>query len=614
MYYFFAVYSYNPCSGKFHSDPPIVTSGDEPHYLVMISSLLTDGDLNLGNNYESARHGGFDAGRRRVATNLDHHTLVIDRRTGETALWSQMFGLESEPCDPKDPTCTGYNRVSDRFPDYAPNNPNYAERPWHAVPFPALLALSISGASNEAFEAKAIYVVVLISWLAGLVTYACALKLGLGRNWSLAAVAVLYFASPWFVYSHGLFAMTFLGLLLVSALLALLYGRLIIAAVLITIASMQSEAFVIIIPAWALYLYFTKQKRAAWKFGLAGITAIVCASVINRLLLGSVSLRGMWFTFSPVLWKAFVEPERGLLLFVPWCLVVFLFLAVLLLKRGRTRHREVMMIAAGFLPMAAIYTFMPDTGGTGYGPRYWVPHLPWLSILFATAAKEYWNFKPLLLRPILLVLIGISTVIASTAVVASRAETLSWVRPPWYSAKMLLMRNDPSYREVLCPGSSEIWLGAGCDEAAKRSATVTTPKAIRATALEVVSRLACATQIAEGTEVLRVRVFDDHGESETVSIVAGRDSSEWSYDCKSTALAVRHSRAQVITSYPAGLDNQPCEGHRYLATLRFSKPVNVRELKFEWLIPEGAIILDRLSLKDEATGKSFSIDASLFNP
>lgn len=610
-----AIYSYNPCTGQFHSDPPRVYSGDEPHYLIKISSLIVDGDLDLGNNYESARRGGMDAGHRFIANSLGHHTLIVDRRTGESGLWVHTFGPESEPCDKEDPTCVGFRRVSQRFPDFTPNNPNFVERPWHPFLFPAVVALLLAGTRQEALEAKAIYVVVLISWLAGLVTYACALKLGLSRNWALGTVAVLYFASPWLVYSHQLFAMTFLGLLLASALLAFLYGRFTMAAVLITLASVQSEAFVIIIPAWTLYLYFTKQKRAAWLFAATGITAVVAASMINRLLLGSVSLRGLAYIFHPVLWNAFVEPERGLFLFVPWCLVVFLFLAALLIGRGRDRRHEVIVIAAGVLPIAAILALMPETGGFCYGPRFWVPLLPWLAILFVIAAKAYWNFKPLWLRPILFVLIGISTAIAATAAVANYSAVAFWYEPPWYAAKAFLLSNNPSDEGVLCPGrKTEFSIGRGCGETAMTRATYTNPRAIRANSLAIVSRLACAVQIVEGTEVLRMRLFDRNGETENVSIVAGRDSSEWSYDCEPSLGAVRHRQAQVFSSYPASLGNQPCEGHRYLTTLRFSKLSNVKEIQFEWMTDEAAIILDRVSLTDETTGDSHPIDPAQFKP
>lgn len=613
VYYMFAIYSYNPCSGRFQSDPPMVSSGDEPHYLIMISSLLVDRDLNLGNNYASARLGGFDAGLRYQRQNLDHHTVVIDRRSGGVVLWANIFGLDGSPCDPKDLTCVGYQRVSDLFPDYAPNNSNFIERPWHSVPFPALLALLISGSRPEAFEANAIYVVLFISWLAGLLTYFCARKVGLEEKWSLGAVAVLYFASPWLVYSHALFAMTFLGLLMVAALSAFIYKRFAIAAVLVTITSLQSEAFIAILPTWTLYLFFAKQRKNAWRFAAAGLGAVIIAAMINRVLLGKVSLRGMWFVFAPVLWKTFIEPERGLFLFVPWSVVALVFLGAVLVKRGGGTDPHVLMMAAGLLPMAAIYVFMPDTGGAGYGPRYWVPFMPWLAILFAIATKKSWNLKPLLTRPILVVLIGISAVIAVTAGVANYSTVLFWIKPPWHTAKVMLLRADPNVQNVLCPArKTDFWIGSGCGEAATTGATVLPPQPVRANALVIVSRLACATPIVEGAEVLRVRALDSDGQTQALSMVAGRDTSEWSYDCKTTNMTVKHRRAQVFSSYSAGLDNQPCEGHRYVATLRFNKLVNVKEMQFEWVGGQAAIILDKVTLTDETTGNSYWLEPALF--
>ena len=42
---------------------PGVRSGDEPHYLVLIHSVISDGDFDLANNYRDMHRGGPQAGR-----------------------------------------------------------------------------------------------------------------------------------------------------------------------------------------------------------------------------------------------------------------------------------------------------------------------------------------------------------------------------------------------------------------------------------------------------------------------------------------------------------------------------------------------------------------------
>jgi hypothetical protein len=52
--------------GRYYSNhlpilgPAQVVSGDEPHYLLMLNSLLDDGDLDLSNQY-AAVHAGMTA-------------------------------------------------------------------------------------------------------------------------------------------------------------------------------------------------------------------------------------------------------------------------------------------------------------------------------------------------------------------------------------------------------------------------------------------------------------------------------------------------------------------------------------------------------------------------
>ena len=63
-----------------------VTSGDEPHYLLILNSILRDGDLQLEADYRRVAAGGGDAGMRFRGVHLDHHTILVDRESGAHAL------------------------------------------------------------------------------------------------------------------------------------------------------------------------------------------------------------------------------------------------------------------------------------------------------------------------------------------------------------------------------------------------------------------------------------------------------------------------------------------------------------------------------------------------
>ena len=78
-------------STKFHIGLPRVISGDEPHYLVLINSLLRDGDLDLANNYAAVHQGEPQAGLR----------FPVRRSTitpcGSTALPGASGGISTRP-------------------------------------------------------------------------------------------------------------------------------------------------------------------------------------------------------------------------------------------------------------------------------------------------------------------------------------------------------------------------------------------------------------------------------------------------------------------------------------------------------------------------------------
>ena len=60
-------------SGPIYLGHPIVTSGDSPHYLLIVNSLLEDLDLDLANNHHQISLGDWDAGTRVRRTAFGGH-------------------------------------------------------------------------------------------------------------------------------------------------------------------------------------------------------------------------------------------------------------------------------------------------------------------------------------------------------------------------------------------------------------------------------------------------------------------------------------------------------------------------------------------------------------
>lgn len=220
-----------------------------------------------------------------------------------------------------------------------------------------------------------------------------------------------------------------------------------------------------------------------------------------------------------------------------------------------------------------------------------------------------------MIRSTLILLVALSTITVVSAAIMAPSTVSFWYEPPWYSSRAIMDSYRQPYLHPSCFGPDlQISLGSSCGEPIGKSAAFDLPKPINATAMAIVSRLACSTGIPDNAEMVQVRLFDAHGMSESASLLAGRDSSEWAYDCSDVKTHIRHRRATVLSSYDAGLDNQPCQGHRYVKKLVLSKVQEVKSVEFQWVGGPAAIILDKLSLIDETVGISYAIDPSLLRP
>ena len=160
---------------------PAAVRSDEPHYLLLINSLLFDHDFELQNDYERVAEGGMDAGARFQGVNLDHHTLLVNQRTGQHAFASIDSPNSVVPCDP----------------EFTNSNEVY-EVSAHPPGFSMLIALAIAPfrPSLSDVEGEAAVVLALISWFGALVTYVVGRRIGMGRTRAMLATLVLVIPSP----------------------------------------------------------------------------------------------------------------------------------------------------------------------------------------------------------------------------------------------------------------------------------------------------------------------------------------------------------------------------------------------------------------------------------
>lgn len=156
------------------------------------------------------------------------------------------------------------------------------------------------------------------------------------------------------------------------------------------------------------------------------------------------------------------------------------------------------------------------------------------------------------------------------------------------------------------------WLGSGCvPEELPTALKFKLLKPVQATHVAVVSKLGCSTGITDGTEVAQVVVTDAAGIVHTRSLAAGRDASEWAYDCPDVRPHMRHERAAIFSSFQVAQKTGSCDGHNYLTRLPLDGIRDVTSLEIRWTGQVGGIAIDKISLMNEQTKASVPVPSSL---
>ena len=421
--------------GRFGDWAPYAKSGDEPHYLITLHSLLQDGDLDLADDYESVAAGGWEAGRRFRGQALDHHTVILDPATGRTELWHALFDLgERVPCQGE--RCIPF---ATRRPHDFPDPSTWIETPAHPPAFAAVLAAVLApfAPPPPEVETRAGTTLVAFALATLLATAALAWRAGFGPGWTLTAAALLALASPWLVYTKSFFADGMAALPLTLGLWALVAGSPWLAGLGAAGAMWIKPSLVIVGAAWIAERLWSGQRREAlalaWAMTLAGLALVV----FNHEVLGRVVIAGArpaalahgLERFTDTL----VHKRHGLVLFVPWILVGLSGIG--LRAAGTPTIRLWRWIALPCLLQLGVLSLHGGLGGTCYGPRYWIPFMPFLAIATAGVLKH--GGRALRWTTAVLALLTAITVLPS----ALQSDRVWDERP--YGGLLILLRGRP---------------------------------------------------------------------------------------------------------------------------------------------------------------------------
>jgi len=392
---------------------PAASVSDEPQYVLLMNSLLFDHDLQLQDDYERVANGGLDAGVHFAYFQFDHHSIIVNRVTGQHALASMDASDPPSACDPR------FNNPEDVY-----------EAPAHPPAFSALIAAAIAPLrpSLAEVESDAALVFALIGWLGALLTYLTGRRLAMSPGKAMMAVLLLVFASPWLPYSRSFFPESTVGLVLIATLLAFNTDHIILAGLGAAFAAILKPPFAVIGAGFVISEFVAGRRRNALKL-LMTLTASGAALVAFNYYLartpvisGDAGLSSFHFVH---LYNTFLDPEHGLFYFAPWTIVSFLAIPLAL----RSDVSDLKIIRQMILPIALFAVILSSNGpGLSYGPRYWVAFMPWFALATVRAMERAkW---PAVAMCALLVLLG--TAIAVPGALRYR-ELFS--KPPWSAWK-----------------------------------------------------------------------------------------------------------------------------------------------------------------------------------
>lgn len=345
---------------------PNVYSGDEPHYLLVTSSLVKDHDFDLNNNYFNVWQKGNDAGGNFAGQILDHHTVFVNKENKEVVFWDKIFQLGPGGMEAKD---------KEFIQTFKPQN--YHERSFRAVGMPLVAAImAFPFHYFIGLEFLVLLITKIIFLIALYYLYKIAFHFTQDKNLSLVMTGVFALCSPLWHYSKTFFVEPYLASLIIIVYYLLLKNKLPwLQGWLLGLGVLFKNQFILVPVGVALFKLKQKKIKDFIFFSIPILIFCLVQAGMNYYFYKQFQPVQQFLWGNPLinLWHLFFGFDFGLLPKMPFYIFGALGISYFV-KIYLDEFKKFFILFATFLLPVAFWQIWD--GGYSYPPRLIVPLLP----------------------------------------------------------------------------------------------------------------------------------------------------------------------------------------------------------------------------------------------
>lgn len=421
--------------------------GDQPHYMVMLASLVEDGDLDPSNNYYNALiKRDSSAGLYLGGVPLDHHSILVNKITGEKYTWTALYhygnlqriGPENSYREGENiPFAHHYLFPRDLSPEKAAqiNLENFREVPLHPPGLPLFAALFVFPFRHSKYLDTAALTLTVLVTLAGLYFLYLTLK-HYAPDKAFLITASLAFATPLWLYSKTFFTEPYVAAFLIASYYLVVIKNLEWpGGALLGIAFLMKPASAVALVIFFAWLLYRKEYKRAAAFCIPPALAGAAMLFYNNAMMGSpLAFTQKYITGNPIagILGTLFDLNSGFFPFAP-----VLILALFGFRDFFRDKKEEAWLTAGlivaFILAGGFWKFWD--GMTGYASRLLIPIIPLCGIPLAYFLQENREKGRMTAFFILLTL---SVLINAPAAFDS---IYCWKRPPWAVFRYILFKS-----------------------------------------------------------------------------------------------------------------------------------------------------------------------------